>query len=59
MHREVEAVLQHVGRRTWDVVLIDLEGSWVRDGSKTWRRPRRSGSIRMHRSWEDPQDGTA
>lgn len=31
MHREVEAVLQHVGLRTWDLVLVDVEGRWVRD----------------------------
>jgi hypothetical protein len=28
---EVDAVLQHVGRRTWDLVLIDATGLWVRD----------------------------
>ena len=28
---EVEAVLQHVGLRTWDLVLVDVTGLWVRD----------------------------
>jgi hypothetical protein len=32
---EVEAVLQHVGLRTWDLVLIDVTGLWVRDEFET------------------------
>ena len=28
---EVEGVIQHVGRETWDLVLIDVNGRWVRD----------------------------
>ena len=28
---DVEAVLQHVGLRTWDLVLVDATGLWVRD----------------------------
>jgi hypothetical protein len=28
---EVEGVLQHVGLRTWDLVLVDVTGLWVRD----------------------------
>ena len=38
---EVEAVLQHVGLRTWDLVLIDATGLWVRDEFETRRPPRR------------------
>lgn len=58
LHPEVEAVLQHVGRRTWDLVLIDVEGDWVRDvvGSPeeaeavcAWL------DVRMHRGWDDPR----
>ena len=26
---EVEAVVQHVGRETWDLVLISVDGTWT------------------------------
>lgn len=56
MHREVEAVLQHVGLRTWDLVLIDLEGNWVRDEFQTEETAEavcRELGIRMHRGWDE------
>jgi hypothetical protein len=30
LHTDVEAVLQRLGKDTWDLVLIDLEGNWTR-----------------------------
>jgi hypothetical protein len=30
-HPEVEAVVQHVGLRTWDLLLIDVTGLWIRE----------------------------
>ena len=30
IHREVEAILQRAGIRTWDLVLVDVEGNWSR-----------------------------
>jgi hypothetical protein len=30
-HPEVEAVVQHVGLRTWDLLLIDVAGLWIRE----------------------------
>jgi hypothetical protein len=58
LHREVEAVLQHVGLRTWDLVLIDVDGLWVRDefeNEEAAEAACRELGIRMHRGWEDPR----
>lgn len=58
LHREVEAVVQHVGLRTWDLVLIDVEGFWVRDefGSEEAAEATcRELGIRLHRGWDDPR----
>jgi hypothetical protein len=58
MHPEVEAVLQHVGLRTWDLILIDVEGLWVRDeftDEAAAEAACRTLGIRMHRGWEDPR----
>jgi hypothetical protein len=55
---EVEAVLQHVGRETWDLVLVDVEGNWVRevfDGDAAAEAACRDLGIRMHRGWSDPR----
>ena len=53
---EVEAVLQHVGLRTWDLVLIDATGLWVRDefeSEESAEATCRELGIRMHRGWDD------
>ena len=58
LHREVEGVLQHVGLRTWDLVLIDVEGLWVRDEFASEEDAEASClelGIRMHRGWDDPR----
>jgi hypothetical protein len=55
---EVEAVLQHVGLRTWDLVLIDVDGTWVRDEFDTPEAAEaacRELGVRMHRGWDDPR----
>ena len=56
LHREVEAVLQHVGRETWDLLLVDVEGNWVRDefqAEEDAEAACRELGIRMHRDWDD------
>jgi hypothetical protein len=56
MSREVEAVLQHVGRRTWDLVLIDVEGNWARDefpSEEAAKAVCRELGVPMHRGWDD------
>lgn len=51
---EVEAVLQHVGRETWDLLLIDVEGNWVRDvlpSAEAAEAVCRELGLRLHRGW--------
>jgi hypothetical protein len=55
---EVEAVLQHVGLRTWDLVLVDVTGLWVReefDDPAAAEACCRELGLRMHRGWGDPR----
>jgi len=55
---EVEAVLQHVGLRTWDLVLVDATGLWVRDEFEDEEAAEavcRELGIRVHRGWDDPR----
>lgn len=55
---EVEAVLQHVGRETWDLVLVDVRGAWVRHEFETAEAAEevaRALGVRIHRGWEDPR----
>lgn len=55
---EVEAVLQHVGLRTWDLILIDVTGLWVRDEFESEEAAEavcREVGIRLHRGWDDPR----
>jgi hypothetical protein len=56
LHREVEGVLQYVGLRTWDLVLVDVEGLWVRDEFVSEEDAEAACSelgIRMHKGWDD------
>jgi hypothetical protein len=58
LHPEVEAVVQHVGRATWDLLLVDVHGSWVREEFETESEALAvcdELGIRMHRGWEDPR----
>jgi hypothetical protein len=53
---EVEAVLQRVGRRSWDLVLVDVQGNWVRDvftSEEAAEAAARDRGFRGHRGWED------
>jgi hypothetical protein len=58
LHPEVEGVLQHVGLRTWDLVLIDVTGLWVRDEFVSEEEAEAAGrelGIRIHRGWDEPR----
>ncbi len=58
VHPEVEAVLQPIGRNTWDLVLIDVDGAWVRDVFRTPEDAEaacRDLGVRVHRGWDDPR----
>jgi hypothetical protein len=55
-HRDVEAVLQHVGLRTWDLVLVDAGGLWVRQVVRSESEGEAMCAdlgIRLNRGWED------
>jgi hypothetical protein len=55
---EVEGVIQHVGKDTWDLVLIDVTGLWVRDEFPTAETAEAvcdALGIRSHRGWADPR----
>jgi hypothetical protein len=55
-HPEVEAVLQHVGLRTWDLLLVDVEGRWVRDEFASPEEAEaacRELGVPMHRGWDE------
>ena len=58
LHPEAEAVLQHVGRETWDLMLIDVDGRWTRDvftSDELAEAACRDLDVRLHRGWEDPR----
>jgi hypothetical protein len=53
---QVEGVLQHVGRETWDLMLIDATGDWVRDvfpAPEVARAVAERLGIRVHEGWDD------
>jgi hypothetical protein len=55
---EVEAVVQHVGRETWDLLLIDVTGLWVREEFPTQEEARRACDglgVRCHTGWDEPR----
>jgi hypothetical protein len=55
---EVEAVIQHVGRETWDLLLIDVTGLWVREEFATSDealRACRTLGVRAHDGWDEPR----
>lgn len=58
LHPEVEGVIQHVGRETWDLVLIDVTGLWARDvfpSEEAAAEACRALGIRAHAGWEEPR----
>ena len=58
LHRQVEAVVQHVGRDTWDLFLIDVTGLWDRDEFPTEEAARAATTalqIPVHPGWDEPR----
>jgi hypothetical protein len=58
LHPESEAVLQHVGLRTWDLLVIDVGGTWVRDVFASEEDAEAAClelGIRFHHGWDDPR----
>jgi hypothetical protein len=55
---QVEAVLQRCGRGTFDVVLVDVEGTWERTVVASEGEARdvaRDLGVRLHDGWDDPR----
>jgi len=56
LHPEVEAVLQRCGRSTWDLLLIDVDGDWVRavvPSEAAGQTLADRLGVRLHRGFED------
>ena len=55
---EVEAVIQHVGLDTWDLLLIDVTGLWVREEFAAREDAEAACAalgIRAHVGWDEPR----
>jgi hypothetical protein len=55
---QVEGVVQHVGLETWDLLLVDVTGLWVRDVYPSEDAARAVADrlgIRVHGGWDDPR----
>jgi hypothetical protein len=60
-HRpEVEGVVQHVGRATWDLLLVDVTGLWVREEFPSRDEAEaacRALGVAAHDGWDEPRLG--
>ena len=55
---EVEGVVQHVGLATWDLLLVDVTGLWVREEFPTREAAEEAClamGIRAHDGWDEPR----
>ena len=55
---EVEGVIQHVGLDTWDLLLIDVTGLWVRDEFASEQEAEGACAtlgVRAHDGWDEPR----
>jgi hypothetical protein len=53
---EVEAVIQRIGRDTWDLVLVDVDGNWNRGvfhSKELARAVAEELGVRAHDGWDD------
>ncbi len=58
LNPEVEGVIQHVGLRTWDLLLVDVRGRWARDefpSKEAAQEACRKLGIRFHDGWDEPR----
>lgn len=55
---DVEAVIQRIGRQTYDCLLIDVEGNWVREvfpSQEAAEQACRDLGIIVHHDWDNPR----
>ena len=53
---EVEAVVQRIGRDTWDLLLIDVDGNWTRDVFESKEEAEAVAKVLrvpVHDGWDD------
>jgi len=53
---EVEAVVQRIGRDTWDLLLIDVDGNWTRGVFESREEAQAVGEdlgVPVHDGWDD------
>ncbi len=58
MHPEAEGVIQRCGLDTFDCVLIDVDGTWMRavfPSQELAEAACRDLDIRFHHGWDDPR----
>jgi hypothetical protein len=56
LHPQVEGVIQHVGLRTWDLLLVDVTGLWDREEFATEGAAEaacRTLRVPAHQGWDD------
>ena len=57
-HPEAEGIVQHVGRETWDLILVDHTGVWVRGEFPSQEAANlacRRLKLRTSEGWDDPR----
>jgi hypothetical protein len=55
---EVEGVVQHVGAATWDLLLVDATGLWVREefpSAEAARQACLAMGLPAHDGWDEPR----
>jgi hypothetical protein len=58
LRTDVEAVLQQVSAEVWDLVLIAVDGTWVREefaSTEDAEAVCRDLDVRLHPDWDDPR----
>ena len=53
---DVEAVIERIGRDTWDCLLVDVDGNWFREvfpSKEAAEEACRTVGVRFHEGWED------
>ncbi|HEY7400446.1 MAG TPA: hypothetical protein VH989_06070 [Actinomycetota bacterium] len=58
LHRQVEAIVQHVGLATWDLFAIDVAGNWTREEFSSKEDAEAACAwlgIRAHDGWDEPR----
>jgi len=57
-HPEAEGIVQHVGRESWDLILVDHTGVWVRGefpSAEAAHAACRRLKLRSDDGWNDPR----